>query len=298
MGQAESKRTHSKRKARSMSPQPLAKRTRTAARPQLRNGGVSTAAVPHGAGDGAESSAAPLKRAAAAAAAAASAAAAALASVASGSRRAALRRDLAGPATRGTPLAPPPVPLYASAADCIVGKFGNDYVIKDAGGSKLLGRALFAARPLAAGELIARFSGEILHSESIPQWRSSSHMLRLPGSDLVVDGRKLAKALVRVPGKPLASWKPSGKGKWGNPALGFACMANSAPKQVATATVRFICDDTGPGVRPAGFVPTAEGCPRLNAEAERVLPRAAYLVARRNMRAGEEITWHYQVALR
>ena len=30
----------------------------------------------------------------------------------------------------------------------------------------------------------------------------------------------------------------------------------------------------------------------------RVLPRAAYLVARRSMRAGEEITWHYQVALR
>ena len=125
-------------------------------------------------------------------------------------------------------------------------------------------------------------------------------MLRLPGSDLVVDGRKLAQALVRVPGKgkALASWKPSGKGKWGDPALGFACMANSAPKQVATAAVRFICDDTGPGVRPAGFVASAQGCPRLNAEAERVLPRAAYLVARRSMRAGEEITWHYQVALR
>jgi hypothetical protein len=42
---------------------------------------------------------------------------------------------------------------------------------------------------------------------------------------------------------------------------------------VATAAVRFICDDTGPGVRPAGFVASAQGCPRLNAEAERVLHR-------------------------
>jgi hypothetical protein len=74
-------------------------------------------------------------------------------------------------------------------------------------------------------------------------------------------------------------------------------MANSAPKQVASAAVRFICDDTGEGVRPAGFVPTPGGG-KLKVEAVRVLPSAAYLVARRDLRAGEEITWQYQVALR
>jgi hypothetical protein len=178
-----------------------------------------------------------------------------------------------------------------------VGHYGTDYLIKDApGGCKQLGRALYAARPFAAGELVARFSGQTLHADGIMAWRSCSHMLRCPGSDMVIDGHKLAQALVRVPGER-GSWKPSGKGRWGDPALGFACMANSAPKQVASAAVRFLCDDTGEGVRPAGFVPTP-GVDKLKTEAVRVLPSAAYLVARRDLRAGEEITWHYQVALR
>lgn len=190
------------------------------------------------------------------------------------------------------------VPRYASSADLLVGRFGRDYYfIRDTNGPKQLGRALYAARPLAAGTIIAKFSGEVLHSSEVQtSRRCASHMLRIPGSDLIVDGRPVANSLVRVPREP-ACWQPSRQGRWAHVDVSYACMANSTPKHIATAEVRFVCDDTGAGVRPDGFVPTPGNAVRLCVEAERVLPRAAYLVTRRNLRAGEEITWHYQVAL-
>jgi len=193
------------------------------------------------------------------------------------------------------PRTPPPLPYFASAADLLVAHFGTGYLIRDAA-TKALGRALFAARPFAAGELLARFSGEILHADGIPAHRSCSHMLRTPGSDAVIDGRKLARQLVPVPGEA-GAWRPRVDA---DPRLGYACLANSAPKAQASAAVRFLCDDTA--VRDKGFRPPPPGAPwgdaKLKRETVNCLPRAAYLVARRDLAEGEEITWNYQVALR
>jgi hypothetical protein len=105
------------------------------------------------------------------------------------------------------------VPRYASCADLFVGHFGNEYFIRDANGPRQLGRALYAARPMAAGTIVAKFSGELLHTSDVhASRRTASHMLLLPGSDLVIDGRPVADSLVRTPHEP-ARWQPSRQGR-------------------------------------------------------------------------------------
>jgi hypothetical protein len=177
-----------------------------------------------------------------------------------------------------------------------VGHFGSDYFISDA----THGRGLFAARHFRTGALVARFTGDTHCASSLPDGLPCTHMLRLPGSDDVVDGRRLADALVREPlessgprGGP-RSWRPRRKADLTE---GYACMANAAPThRAANTAVLFVIDDMADGVRPAGYDAAAAPAP-LCAEAARVLPKAAYLVARRDLRPGEEVTWFYQVAL-
>ena len=180
--------------------------------------------------------------------------------------------------------------MYATSADLVCGRHGSGYFIKDA----THGRGLFAARRFAAGAVIARFTGDMLHAATLPASRPATHMLRLPGTDAIIDGRRLSRALVRVPNSADGEWVPPPNA---NPDEGYACMANaSGSKITATAMVAFLVDDTGKGVRPQGYDPAR---PRpLCRVAQRVLPQAAYLIARRDLRAGEEIKWFYQVALK
>jgi hypothetical protein len=185
-----------------------------------------------------------------------------------------------------------------------VGHFGSDYFISDA----QHGRGLFAARHFRAGALVARFTGDVYCASSLPDGLACTHMLRLPGSDDVVDGRRLADALVREPAQGGGGrgggrgggaarprcWRPRRKADL---SAGYACMANaSATHRAASTAVLFVIDDMATGVRPEGYDAAAAPAP-LCAEAARVLPKAAYLVARRDLRPGEEVTWFYQVAL-
>ena len=103
-----------------------------------------------------------------------------------------------------------------------------------------------------------------------------------------------ARALVRVPGSEHDWQPPPGASR----ATGYACMSNSCDTVAeANSTVVFLVDDTGPGIRPKGYDPR-NAPTRLNAEASSILPLAAYLLAKRDIKPGEEIRWRYQVALR
>ena len=61
--------------------------------------------------------------------------------------------------------------------------------MKDAKRQKHLGRALFAKRALPQGTLVAKCSGDVVHVTEAIKRRHASHMLRLQGTDFVVDGR-------------------------------------------------------------------------------------------------------------
>jgi hypothetical protein len=114
------------------------------------------------------------------------------------------------------------------------------------------GRGLFAKQGFAAGAFIARYSGEPLNTRTLPpaEQRPRTHMLRVPGTHDIIDGRPLADRLVRCRGgRGKAAWQPADSADL---CQGYASLANAAPTDLgANVRMVFLPDDTAlPGVRP------------------------------------------------
>jgi hypothetical protein len=150
------------------------------------------------------------------------------------------------------------------------------------------GRALvLKERGAAKGAILARYSGEQLNVRTLSKELIRTHMLRIIGTDVILDGLPLAQRLVRQRG---GEWLPADPA---DVSLGYASLANSAPALQANARMIFLPDDTIQGCRPDGYDAAAapSRLPRCRAE---VLPRAAYLVATRALQPLEEILWPYK----
>lgn len=185
---------------------------------------------------------------------------------------------------RPAPSAPPP---DCSSADLVCGRLNEQYFVKD---SKH-GRGLFLLRGAKQGAYIARYSGVRRTTSTLPpaEQLPRTHMLRVRGSDDVLDGRPLADGLVKLKGSK--QWTPS------NPEdadQGYASLANSVASEAkANARIVFLPDDTAPGVRKPDY-DAAAAPQRLNRALAELLPRGAYLVAKRDIAPFEEVVWRYQ----
>ena len=189
------------------------------------------------------------------------------------------RRPSPAPRQPGRP------PAYASVADVECGQLGADYEIKNV---PECGRGLFAVRKFAGGALVARYGGTLRHVRCLPEDLPRTHLLRIPDSDNLIDGRPLADGL-QVSGCGRV-WLPQDAADAGK---GYASIANSAEGgRGANARMVFLVDDAG--VRPPEY--DAHEGKRLCQGLAGILPRAAYLVALRDIEAGEEIRWAYQVS--
>lgn len=200
---------------------------------------------------------------------------------------------LAGPFAAALPHWPAPrsAPQDCSSADLVVGRLNMQYCVLDA----KHGRGLFAKQGFAAGAFIARYSGEPLNTRTLPpaEQRPRTHMLRVPGTHDIIDGRPLADRLVRCRGgRGKAAWQPADSADL---CQGYASLANAAPTDLgANVRMVFLPDDTAlPGVRPAGY-DAASAPERLKRDLVDLLPRGAYLVAKRDLPPNTEIMWHYQ----
>lgn len=128
------------------------------------------------------------------------------------------------------------------------------------------GRGLFATRALQKGQFITRYDGEWVHVPTLPADAVTTHMVRVPDTSWALDGLALAASMVRGPD---GAWVLAGK-------AGFAALANAADgRHDLNAVLTFVRDDAQTdtiGLRTKG---------------------AAYLVAKRDIAAGEEIRWRY-----
>jgi len=105
-----------------------------------------------------------------------------------------------------------------------------------------------------------------------------SHMLVIPGPDVVIARLVLAQLLVRAPD---GQWRPPPSSDAS--AAGYGCMTNSAPRGEANATLLFLPDDTA-------LVPAAGSAGRRRPkELMQLLPRKVYLVASRALEPYEEV---------
>lgn len=187
--------------------------------------------------------------------------------------------------------APACCPPDCSTADTLVGRLGEQYMVLDA----KFGRGLFLKQGVKAGALIARYSGERLTTRTLPpaEERPRTHMLRVPGSHDIIDGRPLADRLARSrPGRGKAVWTP---GQAADLYHGYASLANAAGTEgKANVRMLFVPDDLAvEGVRPAGYDAAAAPV-RLHRDLVDLLPRGAYLVAKTDLPPNTEILWHYQ----
>ena len=186
-------------------------------------------------------------------------------------------------------LAPLVSPADRSSAELCVWRLGELYCIRDAQGR---GRGLFlCARGAQKGSFLARYGGVDRDTRTLPPASElpRTHMLRVPGSQQILDGRPVAEALVRAR-DGTGTWVPTDAAGAGE---GYGSLANSASRLKANAKMVFVVDDLVEGVRPQGY--NALSAPaKLHRDLANLLPRAAYLVALRPLQPLEEIVWHYQ----
>ena len=179
--------------------------------------------------------------------------------------------------------APSPFPRDCSSADLAVGHLGSETAVQDA----KFGRGLFAARRLAAGALVSRYDGDVHSEGALPAGAPRTHVARMGLTRTLVDGRPLADSLARIPGSPRF---------WHQPVealrrRGYGSLANAAATHAkANCRIVFLPDDGA--ARKEGY-DAANPAP-LGHALRGLLPRGAYLVAKRDIKVGEELTWKYQ----
>lgn len=132
-------------------------------------------------------------------------------------------------------------------------------------------RGLFARTSIAENTYLARYDGAPLMETDVGDM-TESHMLRVPGSSLIIDAKPLADCLVYDKERDLCL--P------GHPDLykySYAGLANAADTEnEANARMVFCVNDY------------------LEAKEQRDLsPPVAFLVAKRALEPGEEVLWHY-----
>jgi len=185
--------------------------------------------------------------------------------------------------------APAAPPTDRSSAELCVGRLGGLYCVRDAQGR---GRGLFlSSQGAQKGSFLARYGGVDRDTRTLPPASEvpRTHMLRVPGSQQILDGRPVAEALVRAR-DGTGTWVPTDAAGMRE---GYGSLANSASRLKANAKMVFVVDDLVEGVRPQGY--SALTAPaKLHRDLANLLPRAAYLVALRPLQPLEEIVWHYQ----
>ncbi len=157
------------------------------------------------------------------------------------------------------------------------GVIGRDFHVRNAGEC---GRGLFVARAFPAGAFITPYGGKLYTVTTLPPGAPKSHMLRVPGTHQVIDGRALADDLGYL--APFRYWLPK------TPAhrlSGYASLSNAVdtPAQ-ANAQMEYLDDDTA----------EAPGGGALSREARALRPKIAFLVAKRDLLPGEEVRHFYK----
>lgn len=151
------------------------------------------------------------------------------------------------------------------------------------------GRGLFVTAAMPAGAVITEYAGS--DAAIVPHKRRDpvSHMLRVPGEARVIDGWAAAQVLTFEPES--AQWRPPPAWQ-----CGLGALANAAARRAdANAVLVWAPDDRAAAAAAAGAAaPVMQRIPR---DVWAVLPRAAFLVARRSLVAGEEVLWWYAPVL-
>ena len=193
--------------------------------------------------------------------------------------------------------APAPPPPLKTSAQALAGcpALGGGVLVRDGP----LGRGLFVgAEELPAHTVLARYGGARGTARTLPPGHVGTHTLRLAGSEATVDGRPLADALVRSPGR--STWLPP---PCAAPDLkAYGALANAAATEKGANAKLVVLPDTtsvgGGDVKRA----LADVLPKEVRRRGRVgvccvthAATQAFLVAKRALAPGEEVLWRYQV---
>ncbi len=163
----------------------------------------------------------------------------------------------------------------ACEAWAVCARFDTDYEIRD---SKY-GKGLFVKRAFAQGEFIARYDGTVLNAASVPKGLPRSHMMRVPGSDHIVDGYKLAYWLLRQRGGTYQPLNPC------HASRSYGALVNSADEShQVNARWRYLLDDSPD--RRTGLAP--------DRAVMDLRPRVAFFEAKRALKPGEEVLAQYK----
>lgn len=166
---------------------------------------------------------------------------------------------------------------YASFAKEVQGEFGRDYLIAN---TRNAGKGLFAKRQFKKGDIIAEYDGRRTHS--VPH--ITTHLLRVPNSNLLIDGRELSD-LLEYDSSSGKYWpKDNNLDDWFR---GYAAIANSSKHP--NAKMKFLYDDLSK--RDANYSPDSQ----TYFKGQDLLPRRPFLVASKDIAPKEEITWKYKV---
>lgn len=145
----------------------------------------------------------------------------------------------------------------------------DDYVVQNSEH----GRGVFVTRDMPAGAVLLRYDGERKSVASLPQNAPRTHMLRLRGTDDVIDGLDLADNLFKCARTGL--WKPLEPERF---CWSYGALANAATTEgEANARLVFLTNDTT----------------KASAAAAKLFAPIPFLVAKRKVVAGEEVLWHY-----
>jgi len=182
--------------------------------------------------------------------------------------------------------APASAPADCTSAELVCGHLGEQYCVK----ASRHGRGLFLTQGVKAGGFIARYSGVTRTIRTLPDVAllPRTHMMRVRGSHDIIDGRPLSDRLSK---RSSGIWLPVDPAELRQ---GYAALANaSATEADANAKMVFLPDDSLAGVRPDGY-DAAVAPLKLKRDLVNLLPRSAFLVAKRDIAAFEEVKWHYQ----
>jgi hypothetical protein len=166
--------------------------------------------------------------------------------------------------------------IYASKASLEEGELGIDFYIA----RSKYGKGLFAARDIMAGEIITRYDGDLIHDSDIGN-RTRTHMLRVPGFDYIWDGYPISRSLRFDRTTKLFTADDE--------EVGFGAIANSSKH--GNARIKWFYNDLVG--RPSSYDPYSQ----KNFPSKNVRPKVPFLVASKEIQAGREILWKYQVEL-
>ena len=170
-----------------------------------------------------------------------------------------------------------PKVCFASLAQEVTGQLGKDYLIAN---TRDAGKGLFAVHQFKEGDIIAEYEGKRLHTPPL----ITTHLLRVPNSNLLLDGRFLSD-LLQYDSRTGKYWPKENNVE--DFYRGFAAIANSSKHP--NATMKFFYDDIGK--RSSTYDPQTQ----THLKGLDLLPKRPFLVANRVIHPKEEITWKYKI---